>query len=91
MGEDARPARAGVRDRAPRADARVLTKLHVRVGALTPGERDVMGLVVSERLNNQIASDLHLSEARVKTLRCKFEPPQLGRDGHRVARVVMVV
>ena len=57
------------RDRARRADARVLVDLRRRFAALTPREQEVMRQVVSGRLNKQIAGDLHLSEARVKALR----------------------
>jgi FixJ family two-component response regulator len=57
------------RDRARRADARVLVELRRRFAALTPREQDVMRQVVSGRLNKQVASDLNLSEARVKARR----------------------
>jgi FixJ family two-component response regulator len=57
------------RDRACRADARVLVELRRRFAALTPREQDVMRQVVSGRLNKQVAGDLNLSEARVKALR----------------------
>jgi len=57
------------RDRARRADARMLAELRRRFAALSPREQDVMGQVVNGRLNKQIASDLNLSEARVKALR----------------------
>ena len=57
------------RDRARRADARVLVELRRRFAALTPREQDVMRQVVSGRLNKQVAGDVNLSEARVKALR----------------------
>src|SRR5262245_8860733 len=57
------------RDRARRADARVLAELRRRFAALSPREQDVMRQVVNGRLNKQIAGDLNLSEARVKALR----------------------
>ena len=57
------------RDRARRADVRVLVELRRRFAALTPREQDVMRQVVSGRLNKQVAGDLNLSEARVKALR----------------------
>jgi FixJ family two-component response regulator len=57
------------RDRARRAGARVLVELRRRFAALTPREQDVMRQVVSGRLNKQVATDLNLSEARVKALR----------------------
>jgi FixJ family two-component response regulator len=57
------------RDRARRVTARVLAELHRRFEAMTPREQEVMRQVVNGRLNKQIASDVHLSEARVKALR----------------------
>lgn len=57
------------RDRARRAEARVLVELRRRFAGLTPREQDVMRQVVSGRLNKQVAGDLNLSEARVKALR----------------------
>jgi len=57
------------RDRARRADARVLAELRRRFAALSPREQDVMRQVVNGRLNKQIAGDVNLSEARVKALR----------------------
>jgi FixJ family two-component response regulator len=57
------------RDRARRADARVLVELRRRFAALTPREQEVKGQVVSGRLNKQVAGDLNLSEARIKALR----------------------
>jgi FixJ family two-component response regulator len=60
------------RDRARRADARLLVELRRRFGALTPREQDVMRQVVTGRLNKQVAGDLNLSEARVKALRAQI-------------------
>jgi FixJ family two-component response regulator len=57
------------RDRARRADARMLVELRRRFAALTPREQGVMRQVVSGRLNKQVAGDLNLSEARIKALR----------------------
>ncbi len=57
------------RDRARRADARLLVELRRRFAALTPREQDVMRQVVSGSPNKQVAGDLNLSEARVKALR----------------------
>jgi FixJ family two-component response regulator len=57
------------RDRARRADGRVLVDLRRRFAALTLREQDVMRQVVSGRLNKQVAADLNLSETRVKALR----------------------
>lgn len=60
---------AVARDRARRAEARVLVEPRRRFAGLTPREQDVMRQVVSGRLNKQVACDLNLSEARVKALR----------------------
>ena len=57
------------RDRARRAEGRVLAELRRRFAALTPREQEVMRQVVSGRLNKQVAGALNLSEARVKALR----------------------
>ena len=60
------------RDRARRAEGRLLVELRRRFAALTPREQDVMRHVVSGRLNKQVAGDLNLSEARVKTVRAQI-------------------
>jgi FixJ family two-component response regulator len=57
------------RDRARRAEARLVEDLRRRFAALSPREQDVMRHVVSGRLNKQVAGDLNLSEARIKALR----------------------
>jgi FixJ family two-component response regulator len=43
-----------------------IADLQARFGALTPREREVMGLVVAGLLNKQIAYDLGISEVTVK-------------------------
>jgi FixJ family two-component response regulator len=53
-------------DRETRQKQGVLADLRKHYGALTAREREVMGLVVSGRLNKQIASDLGTSEITVK-------------------------
>src|ERR1700731_2637652 len=53
-------------DRVNRQQQSNLADLRKRYGALTPREREVMGLVVSGMLNKQIASDLGTSEITVK-------------------------
>lgn len=60
------------RDRARRAEGRLLVELRRRFAALTPREQDVMRHVVSGRLNKQVAGDLNLSEARVKAVRAQI-------------------
>jgi FixJ family two-component response regulator len=54
------------RDRAAREQQAEVHELHGRYQALTAREREVMGLVVSGRLNKQIASEIGASEATVK-------------------------
>ena len=54
------------RDRAAREQQAEVHGLHRRYQALTPREREVMGLVVSGMLNKQIASEIGASEATVK-------------------------
>jgi FixJ family two-component response regulator len=54
------------RDRTTREQQAEVHELHGRYQALTAREREVMGLVVSGRLNKQIASEIGASEATVK-------------------------
>ena len=54
------------RDQAVREQQDELSTLRVRYATLTPRERQVMALVVSGRLNKQIAADLGRSEITVK-------------------------
>jgi FixJ family two-component response regulator len=57
------------RDRARRRDAAAVAGLHERFDSLTPREREIMALVVTGRLNKQIAGDLKVSEITVKVHR----------------------
>jgi FixJ family two-component response regulator len=57
------------RDRARRRDAAAVAGLHERFASLTPREREIMALVVTGRLNKQIAGDLKVSEITVKVHR----------------------
>jgi FixJ family two-component response regulator len=54
------------RDRAAREQQAEVHELHGRYQALTPREREVMGLVVSGMLNKQIAAEIGASESTVK-------------------------
>lgn len=56
-------------DRAQRAQHAQSEHLQERWTALTPGEQDVMRLVVQGLLNKQIASELQLSEVTIKVRR----------------------
>jgi FixJ family two-component response regulator len=57
------------RDREWLENEKTLAGLRVRFGTLTPREREVMALVVTGRLNKQIAADLGVSEITVKVHR----------------------
>lgn len=62
--------RVGIeKDRIRRLEAIAAAELSGRFSALTPGERQVMALVVSGRLNKQIAAELGVSEITVKVRR----------------------
>jgi FixJ family two-component response regulator len=57
------------RDRAHRRDAAAVADLQRRFESLTPREREIMALVVTGRMNKQIAADLDVSEITVKVHR----------------------
>jgi FixJ family two-component response regulator len=57
------------RDRARRREDAATAELKKRFGSLTPREREIMALVVTGRLNKQIAADLEVSEITVKVHR----------------------
>ncbi len=57
------------RSRTTIAHRAALQALHERHGLLTPREKEVMALVVSGRLNKQVACDLGISEITVKAHR----------------------
>jgi FixJ family two-component response regulator len=63
--------RALDRDQVARDQQRALSTLQDRYTKLTPRERQVMALVVSGRLNKQIAADLGTSEITVKIHRSR--------------------
>jgi FixJ family two-component response regulator len=50
-------------------NAKTLTALRARFDTLTPREREVMGYVVTGRLNKQIAAEMGISEITVKVHR----------------------
>jgi FixJ family two-component response regulator len=54
------------RDRERRNEAKSVAELHARYEALTPRERDVMGLVTAGLMNKQVAGELGVSEITVK-------------------------
>jgi len=57
------------RDRARRTDSAAAAVLKERFASLTAREREVMALVVTGRLNKQIAADLAVSEITIKVHR----------------------
>jgi FixJ family two-component response regulator len=57
------------RDRAWLENEKTLVELRARFETLTPREREVMALVVTGRLNKQVAADLGVSEITVKVHR----------------------
>jgi FixJ family two-component response regulator len=57
------------RDRAWLENEKTLAELRTRFDTLTPREREVMALVVTGRLNKQVAADLGVSEITVKVHR----------------------
>ncbi|WP_312686848.1 response regulator transcription factor [Brevundimonas nasdae] len=59
------------RDRQRLAQAVSTSSLHDRWRSLTPGERDVVRLVVRGQLNKQIAAELDVKEITVKVRRAK--------------------
>lgn len=61
--------RALLRSEIRRAEHDRVQALHARLGALTPREFDVFGLIVRGKLNKQIAYDLGTSERTVKAHR----------------------
>ncbi|HEY2153654.1 MAG TPA: LuxR C-terminal-related transcriptional regulator, partial [Vicinamibacterales bacterium] len=48
---------------------KTIAVLRARLDTLTPREREIMALVVTSRLNKQIAADLGISEITVKVHR----------------------
>jgi FixJ family two-component response regulator len=61
--------RALARSRAERAERAERTAIQHRVDRLTPREREVLALVVSGKLNKQIAAELGASEKTIKVHR----------------------
>jgi FixJ family two-component response regulator len=57
------------RDRAQRQEAKVVAELRQRFNSLTSREQEVLALLITGRVNKQIAADLDLSENTVKVHR----------------------
>jgi FixJ family two-component response regulator len=80
------------RDRLWLEQEKIAAELRARFETLTPREREVMALVVSGRLNKQIAAELGLSEITVKVHRGQVmrkmhakSLPELSRMADRVS------
>jgi RNA polymerase sigma factor (sigma-70 family) len=59
------------RDRAARAERAERAELRERLDRLTPRERDVLALIVTGRMNKQIAAELGTAEQTVKQQRAR--------------------
>src|SRR6201987_4929715 len=75
------------RDRARLEQERAIADLKVRFETLTPREREIMALVVSGRLNKQIAADLGISEITVKVHRSQVMRKMEARSLADLARM----
>jgi FixJ family two-component response regulator len=68
------------RDRAQREAAKVVAELRQRFDSLTSREREVLTLLITGRLNKQIAADLDLSENTVKVHRSQITRKMRARS-----------
>jgi FixJ family two-component response regulator len=75
------------RDRARRRDAASLAELQARYHSLTEREREVMGLVVTGRVNKQIAAALGLSLVTVKVHRGQVMRKMLAKSVAELVRM----
>ena len=57
------------RDRAQRNNAKAITNMQARFGALTSRERDVVARVTTGKMNKQVAAEIGISEVAVKVHR----------------------
>src|ERR1700680_1073552 len=67
------------RDRARRQTGREIALLRERLESLTPREREVLPLIISGRLNKQVAAEVGISEATAKVHRSQLMR-KLGAD-----------
>ncbi|MBB4276996.1 response regulator transcription factor [Rhizobium mongolense] len=75
------------RDRVWLENERALATVRARFDSLTPREREVMALVVTGRLNKQIAADLGVSEITVKVHRSQVMQKMGTRSLPELARM----
>jgi FixJ family two-component response regulator len=75
------------RDRARRAEAARLAELEALYRTLTEREREVMKLVVSGRVNKQIAAELGLSLVTVKVHRGQVMRKMLAKSVPELVRM----
>ncbi|MBB4230615.1 response regulator transcription factor [Rhizobium mongolense] len=75
------------RDRVWLENERALATVRARFDSLTPREREVMALVVTGRLNKQIAGDLGVSEITVKVHRSQVMQKMGTRSLPELARM----
>lgn len=75
------------RDRARRRDAAGLAEVKTRYRALTEREREVMNLVVTGRVNKQIAAELGLSLVTVKVHRGQVMRKMLAKSVPELVRM----
>jgi FixJ family two-component response regulator len=76
------------RDRARLENDKAMATLRERLDTLTPREREVMALVVTGRLNKQIAGDLGISEITVKVHRGQVMRKMKAASLPELARMV---
>jgi FixJ family two-component response regulator len=75
------------RDRVWLENEKSLATVRARFDSLTPREREVMALVVTGRLNKQIAGDLGVSEITVKVHRSQVMQKMGTRSLPELARM----
>ena len=80
--------RALSRERATRQERELLADLRNRFESLTPREREVCALVVTGRLNKQIAATLGTSEKTIKVHRARAMSKMQARSLAELVRIV---
>jgi len=79
---------AGIeRDRARRQKAKLVAGLEERLNSLTPREREILTIVITGRLNKQIAAQLGLSETTVKVHRSEIKRKMQARSMIELVRM----